>query len=136
MTAHVDFTAVDEALGRKGINVAGHATQGEFLARLGATGFLESLRGRGMSHFDQAANRAGILELLDAQGMGGFRVAIHARNAPADRLIGLTESDDRDARIPLPLPVLDARAGHASLLASRYPDAARMSQASWEGTFE
>ena len=136
MTAHVDFTAVDEALGRKGINVAGHATQGEFLARLGATGFLESLRGRGMSHFDQAANRAGILELLDAQGMGGFRVAIHARNAPADRLIGLTESDDRDAKIPLPLPVLDARAGHASLLASRYPDQARMSRVSWEGTFE
>ena len=135
MTAHVDFTAVDEALGNKGFSVAGHTTQAEFLTRLGAGGFVEGLRRSGMPHFEQAANRAGIMELLDRQGMGGFRVAIHARDAPADRLIGLTGSDDQDAHDSLPLPVLDTRRGHASLLASRYPEAARMSRVTWEGTF-
>ena len=89
-----------------------------------------------MSPFEQAANRAGILELLNPRGMGGFRVAIHARNAPKDRLIGLSEPDDRDTDMSLPLPTLDARGGHASLLASRYPDAARMAGITWEGTFE
>ena len=136
MTAHVDFTAVDEALGRRRFSVAGHTTQAEFLTRLGASGFVEALRSSGMTHFEQAANRAGITELLSPQGMGGFRVAIHARNAPVNRLIGLTDSDDQDADDSLPLPVLDARGGHASLLASRYPDAARMSRVTWEGTFE
>ena len=136
ITAQVDFTAVDEALRRTGFSVTGHSTQGQFLTRLGAAGFVEALRGSGVSHFEQAANRAGIMELLDPQGMGGFRVAIHSRNAPAGRLIGLTEPDDRGAESSLPLPVLDTRGGHASLLASRYPDAARMSRITWEGTFE
>ena len=136
MTAHVDFTAVDEALGRRGFSVAGRATQAEFLSRLGAGGFVDALRRSGMPHFEQAANRAGIMELLDPQGMGGFRVAIHARNAPADRLIGLTGSEDRGYDTSLPLPVLDTRGVHASLLASRYPEAARMSRVTWEGTFE
>ncbi len=136
MTSHVDFTAVDEALSRKGLNVAGHTSQGEFLTRLGAGHFVETLRSRGMSHFDHAANRAGILELLDPQGMGGFRVAVHARNAPADCLAGLAETDVPGAGHPLPVPLLDTSGSHASLLASRYPDAARMSGVSWEGTFE
>ncbi len=136
MTAHVDFTAVDEALSYRGFNVTGQTSQGEFLTRLGAGHFVETLRCYGMSHFDQAANRAGILELLNPQGMGRFRVAIHARNAPAECLVALTESDVPGAGRPLPLPLLDTRAGHASLLASRYPDAARMSGISWEGTFE
>ena len=136
MTAHVDFTAVDEALGRTGFSVAGHATQEEFLTRLGAAGFVEALRRSGMTHFEQAANRAGIMELLSPQGMGGFRVAIHARNAPSDRLIGLIEPGEQVADTSLPLPALDTRGGHASLLASRYPDAARMSRVTWAGTFE
>ena len=136
MTAHVDFTAVDEALGRRGFSVAGHTTQAEFLSRLGAAGFVDALRRSGMPHFEQAANRAGIMELLDPQGMGGFRVAIHARNAPSDRLTGLVEPGERVADASLPLPALDTRGGHASLLASRYPDAARMSRVTWEGTFE
>ena len=96
LTAHVDFTAVDEALGQLGFDIAGHTTQGEFLTRVGADGFVEALRIHGMSPFEQAANRAGILELLNPRGMGGFRVSIHARNAPFDRLIGLTEPDSQD----------------------------------------
>ena len=136
MTAHVDFTSVDEALVQRGFDIAGHATQEKFLTRLGAAGFVEALRKSGMSPFEQAANRAGILELLNPRGMGGFRVAIHARNAPKDRLIGLSEPDDRDTDMSLPLPTLDARGGHASLLASRYPDAARMAGITWEGTYE
>ena len=136
LTAHVDFTAVDEVLGQRGFDIAGHTTQGKFLTRLGAAGFVEGLRSRGMSPFEQAANRAGILELLNPRGMGGFRVSIHARNAPRDRLIGLTEPDDHDVGQSLPLPTLNTRGGHASLLASRYPDAARMAGITWEGTFE
>ncbi len=136
LTAHVDFTAVDEAFGQQGFDIAGHTTQEKFLTRLGAAGFVEALRSNVMSPFEQAANRAGILELLNPRGMGGFRVAIHARKAPADRLIGLTEPDDHDTGQSLPLPTLNTRGGHASLLASRYPDAARMSGITWEGTFE
>ena len=136
LTAHVDFTAVDDALGQLGLDIAGHTAQGKFLSRLGANGFVEALRSHVMSPFEQAANRAGILELLNPRGMGGFRVSIHARKAPADRLIGLTEPDDHDTGQSLPLPTLNTRGGHASLLASRYPDAARMAGITWEGTFE
>ncbi len=136
MTAHVDFTAVDEALAERGLDVAGHTTQGEFLTHLGANEFFEALRSHGMSQLERAANRAGILELLNPQGMGGFKVAIHAKNAPADCLTGLIGTDDPGTGPQLPLPLLDTRAGHASLLASRYPDAARMAGMSWEGTFK
>ena len=136
LTAHVDFTAVDDALIQQGFDIAGHTAQGKFLSRLGANGFVEALRSHVMSPFEQAANRAGILELLNPRGMGGFRVSIHARKAPADRLIGLTEPDDHDTGQSLPLPTLNTRGGHASLLASRYPDAARMAGITWEGTFE
>ena len=136
LTAHVDFTSVDEALGQLGFDIAGHTTQGKFLARLGADGFVEALRRHGMSPFEQAANRAGILELLNPRGMGGFRVSIHARKTPADGLIGLTEPVNQDTDLSLPLPTLNTRGGHAAVLASRYPDAARMAGITWEGTFE
>ena len=49
MTAHVDFTAVDEALGQQGFDIAGHTTQEKFLTRLGAAGFVEALRRHVMS---------------------------------------------------------------------------------------
>ena len=131
MTAHVDFTAVDEALAGVGFSAAGYATQADFLGRLGADKMLSALRKGGLAQHERDANRAGIVELLKPQGMGGFRVSIHHRDAAADPpLAGLNSSDDAQAASePLPLPLLRDTTGHASLLASRYPNAA------WSVTF-
>lgn len=137
MAAHVDFTEVDEALGRAGFAAIGHTSQREFLERLGATAFLSRLSQSVATPAELVRNRAAILELVKPEGLGGFRVAIHGKGVEGDvgpKLTGLSGPRDGESD-PLPVPVLAPGEDRVPVMEGRYPHATQEFTATWEELF-
>lgn len=88
ITAHVDFTAVDEAMTAAGFLNAGTTTQAEFLAKLGIEQTLSQLRAAAIPRPVKRANEMGIQALIDPDGMGRFVVTAHSRNVVDGELSG------------------------------------------------
>ena len=88
ITAHVDFTAVDHTLMVHGIQRVGRPSQQEFLLNLGVEGFLSEISdlssGRDISRSDSEENLAGIGSLINPDGLGRFRVAVHSKGLEVD----------------------------------------------------
>ncbi len=82
MTAFVDFCAVDEALGAHGFTKVFETSQAELLERLGLKEFLWWLRRQRLPQAEFVRHSAAVNKLLDEDGLGGFRIVVHARNAP------------------------------------------------------
>lgn len=118
ITAHVDFTAVDEAMSAYGFSSGGSAPQGTFLSRLGLEQAFARLQEiPGLSRPDRRANEMGIRSLVDAEGMGRFIVTAHGRNAPETALTGFAGDSEGIDGIPV-LPLLSPDR-HINLTASR-----------------
>ena len=90
ITAHVDFSAVDEEMTGVGFGTGWHTTQAEFLERLGIGRLRERLLAMRLPRPEARANEAGMHALTDPAGTGGFRVAAHSRNVPAAPLTGFS----------------------------------------------
>ena len=96
ITSHVDFTAVDHMLMVMGIERIGKPSQQEFLSNLGIDEFLGDVKALAMAGkvniSESQEDIAGIVSLIDLEGLGRFRVAIHLRAAENDveRLRSLT----------------------------------------------
>lgn len=88
ITAHVDFTAVHEALSAVGFQRSGKTTQAEFLARLGIEPAFDQLNKSAITRPEKRANEAGIQALIDPGGMGAFIVDAHSRNVDGKQLSG------------------------------------------------
>ena len=101
ITAHVDFTAVDEAMRAAGFSSAGSTTQEQFLKRLGFGAAIEQLHAAALPRPALRANEAGMRSLVDTEGMGGFVVTAHSRNVPEVTLGGFS-MDDAIHNIPVP----------------------------------
>lgn len=75
ITAHVDFTALQDAAEAAGLTTLGLTTQSDFLAGAGIGELLVALQRRpGMTTSEYAAARAAVMHLIDPGGMGRFRV--------------------------------------------------------------
>jgi SAM-dependent MidA family methyltransferase len=128
ISAQVDFTAVDDALRREGILHIGATTQREFLTRLGARDFISRLRQECHSTTEVARNRTAMLELLKPEGLGAFRVAIHAKGVNGDADVAL----DRSPTGHLPVPLLDPADDRVPVLEGRYPHLSGELTGSWD----
>ena len=135
MTAHVDFTAVDEALAARGVAKAGHATQREFLLRLGLDSFIRRLRGTCRSQAEADANRAGMIELVKPEGMGAFKVAVHRKGIGPVRIAGLDRPAGAASGDGLPMPLLDSSGSYVRLLEGAYHHAAQPALPTWDEIF-
>ena len=83
LTAHVDFTAVERALGPFGWRRIGATSQAEFLVGLGVEDILRSIQADpGTTAADYVALRSGLVRMLDPRAMGGFRVLLFGRGVP------------------------------------------------------
>lgn len=126
LSIHVDFDAVDEALGSEGFILAGMASQATFLERVGmdreVRGFDE------MPSREARANTVALQELMNGRGLGGFNVAIHSKGVSGEGLAGLSAGGE--VAIP-PLPALDDDPRRVRLLGGGYPQAVE-----FEGTWE
>lgn len=85
MTAHVDFTRLTKIATEAGMDVAGLATQADFLANAGLGELLVSLQQQPDMALDEYYRaQASVFRLIDPGGMGRFRVLGLSRNAPVD----------------------------------------------------
>ena len=116
ITAHVDFTTViDEGLD-VGLKPLSLMTQAEYLNRLGLKVWADRLRDRDISPRDVRANATAMRDLVDPEGLGGFKVLIQEKGA------GLADVDwlfpSRQIVEQLPMPLL--RSDHVPLFEGGY----------------
>ena len=94
LTAHVDFTALEQAGRAAGAETVGLTTQGAFLASLGLGDWLLRLQADPATDpatYYQA--QSAVFRLIDPGGMGRFGVLMMARDAPVSPPpMGFTES--------------------------------------------
>ena len=118
ITAHVDFTTLMQMGKRWGLQACGLVSQRGFLGNLGIVGIRNGLRGMGLPSGQYNANLMGLGNLIDPEGLGGFKVCIQAKGVGAGRLTGLGgEGIIFDGCLPVPL--LTDR--HVNLLEGKYP---------------
>jgi SAM-dependent MidA family methyltransferase len=89
ISAHVDFTAVDEAMAASGFKAIANVSQAELLEHSGIDRYLERLIVAGLPQQDVQPNQYALRALIEPEGLGRFRVAIHAKNAPAFGVPGI-----------------------------------------------
>ena len=95
ITSHVDFTAVDHTLMVNRIKRVGTLSQRQFLFNLGLKDFSDDITLRSLtkelSREDSQENLAAIESLINAEGLGKFRVVVHSKSIDqAHRITGIT----------------------------------------------
>ena len=117
ITAHVDFTTVIEEGRRAGLKPLCLMTQAEYLSRLGLKVWADRLRERDMSPREVRANAMAMRDLVDPDGLGGFKVLIQEVGMHLQDMDGLFPSHERVEQLPMPLLQSD----HVPLYEGGYP---------------
>ena len=117
ITAHVDFTTLIEEGDAAGLKPVCLMTQAEYLDRLGLKKWAASLRERDMPARDVRANAMAIRDLVDPDGLGGFKVLILERGTDMGDSEGLFPPPGYVEQLPMPL----LRTDHVPLYEGRYP---------------
>ncbi|MBZ5529327.1 MAG: SAM-dependent methyltransferase [Acidobacteriia bacterium] len=90
LTAHVNFTALEQWGARGGLEPLGTVSQTEFLMALGKGNEFEDLYEPGAGEAERVRARLLLKTLIFPEGMGGrFRVLIQQKGVPGARLTGL-----------------------------------------------
>ena len=103
ITAHVDFTTVIEDGRVAGLKPLSLMTQAEYLNRLGLNSWLSRLPERDLSPRDVRANAMALRDLVDPDGLGGFKVLIQEVGLHIQDMDGLFPSQERVQQLPMPL---------------------------------
>jgi SAM-dependent MidA family methyltransferase len=92
MTAHVDFTALEDAAIRAGMTTLGLTTQAAFLASLGLGEMLYAATQQATDAVRYITERNAVVRLIEPSAMGRNRVLLLGNNVPMEpRPRGLTE---------------------------------------------
>ncbi|MCA1669517.1 MAG: SAM-dependent methyltransferase [Thermomicrobia bacterium] len=92
MTAHVDFTALEQAAHAAGLRTLGLTTQAAFLASLGLGELLYAATQQATDAVRYIQQRNAVVRLIEPSAMGRNRVMILGNNVPMEpRLRGLNE---------------------------------------------
>ena len=95
MTAHVDFSAlISEGLSAA-LRPVFLTTQAEFLASLGFDAMFASLRGSDIERAAKTANLRAMSELVNPDGLGGFRVLVQEKKSGIRRSADLLPRPER-----------------------------------------
>jgi len=116
ITAHVDFTTVINEGRDVGLKPLSLMTQGEYLNRLGLTVWADRLRDRDISPRDVRANAAALRDLVDPDGLGGFKVLIQEKDTELEDVNRLFPSPECVEQLPMPL----LRSDHVPLFEGGY----------------
>ena len=121
ITAKVDFTSAIDAGHRVGLEPLGYLNQDQFLRNLGIGRLQRRLSSLHLSQRDADANRAGMLDLTRAGGLGDFKVLAQSKGVGRPSLWGLKATAEAAALADqIPVPLLTPQ--HLSLLEGKYPD--------------
>ena len=105
ITAHVDTTALAEALGTAGFDVLGETTQAELLVGCGLQELLQQSQAAAATTAAALELRSAVMRLLDPRHLGGFRAVLAGRGIAADpplRGLGFRVPDRRSGSGPDP----------------------------------
>lgn len=120
ITAQVDFTTLDRAGRRAGLEPLGFAVQRQFLNRLGLDQFQRRLAALDLPRREFEANHAALVELVRPGGLGDFKVLAQGKNVGQPNLWGFAPGGPGEALLGgLPVPLLTPQ--HLRLLEGRYP---------------
>ena len=117
ITAHVDFTTVIEEGRAVGLKPLCLMPQAEYLDRLGLKVWASSLRERDMSPRDVRANAMAMRDLVDPDGLGGFKVLIQGKRISLGDVGALFPPPQYVEQLPTPL----LRTDHVPLYEGTYP---------------
>ena len=110
ITAQVDFTSVVNAGRRAGLTPLGFVNQEQLLRNLGFDRFRRRLAALPLARAELAANRAGLLALVNPDGMGNFKALVQGKGVGRPNLWGFAPSPEAGAlTAKLPFPYLTER---------------------------
>ena len=128
ITAHVDFTLLQDEGQAAGLNTIEYATQADFLSGLGIRGMIRDLRRATMSQHERNANMMGLRELVKPDGLGDFKVLVQEKGTG---IAGPEELRPPDALVErLKPPLMSSR--HMPLMEGRYPHTAWEMPTLWD----
>ena len=127
ISAHVDFTLLQEEGRCAGLNTLAYMTQAELLSAMGIGEMLQRLRTASMTQQERNANMMGLRELVKPDGLGGFRALIQEKGTNVRTAAELASSADMG--YALNMPMLSAR--HMPLMEGRYPHTAWEAPSLW-----
>ena len=110
ITAHVNFSAVEDAFGKLGIRSLGLFSQAHVLERNGIQFMARGLERMGLSQRELKINSYGMERLTRDSGLGGFRILFQEKKTSVDSIDGVWPTHQDLVDMPLP-PVL----GHGHL---------------------
>ncbi|MDE2715486.1 MAG: SAM-dependent methyltransferase [Chloroflexota bacterium] len=116
ITAHVDFTTVIDEGRNVGLEPLCLMAQAEYLNRLGLKVWADRLRDRDISPRDVRANATALRDLVDPDGLGGFKVLIQEKDTELEDVNRLFPSPGCVEQLPMPL----LRSDHVPLYEGRY----------------
>ena len=110
ITSQVDFTSVIRLGERAGLDFLDITDQRSFLGNLGMGDMLERLRSAVPDRMEYTANRRGMEELVNPDGLGDFKVLVQGKNVGNPVLWGFEPSDEARRLVArLTAPVLTER---------------------------
>ncbi len=134
LTAHVDFTAVINAGRKYHFKEAGFISQRDFLVNLGIRSFIVALSELDMPQPVADANRFAMMELINPEGLGKFKVLALSKGVPEVRLDGLYYDNPTRERLEGKKSLKPLLLGpeHIALLEGKYPHLAWDWQKMWD----
>ena len=120
ITAQVDFSSLMQLGTGLGLETQAFTTQREYLNSLGLPSFMGKLRAAGLGQGEVDRNRMAMLDLVQPQGMGAFKVLVQGKEVGQPSLWGFEPDGELETLLDsLPVPLLTP--GHMPLLEGRYP---------------
>jgi SAM-dependent MidA family methyltransferase len=100
LTAHVDFSAVDESLTETGFVHGGTVKLVDFLQNLGLTTLMQAPEHTGAPRATRRVEETRLRSLVNPSGIGAFLVASCSRNAPQKSLTGVAGTQGHPSSLP------------------------------------
>lgn len=120
ITAHVDFSQIIGDGVPVGLDPVALVSQAGWLKGLGFDAMLRRLRESGLPQLDMRANMMSMLDLVQPEGLGGFKVLLQQKGTGVDSIDPLTSEAGPPATLDPPLLGPE----DIPLLEGRYPQAA------------
>jgi SAM-dependent MidA family methyltransferase len=121
ITAHVDFSALIAIGENSGLHTAGFTTQRQFLRNLGFQQFLNILSRSNIGQSVMDVNRFGMMELVKAPGMGGFKVLGQTKGLEGKTLSGFSDFPSDNSLMPKEFDAVLLSGDHMDLIGGSYP---------------